>query len=157
MVGNETNEITEELFKSLLQRYEEGLEESVKGSEFVFDSDGLLKYKLNKISLNRGGSYIDSPECLKTKKATINTKFNDDNCFQYATIATLNHKQIKIYSERIANLQPFINQYNWKGISFPSHKEDWKKFESDNKSISLNILFVSYNTEKNKTCIQIKT
>ena len=54
----------------------------------------------------------------------------------------LNHPQ------RITNLKPFINQYNWKGITFPSHKEDWKKFESNNKSIALNILFVSYNTEK---------
>ena len=26
-------------------------------------------------------------------------------------------------------------------------KKDWKKFESDNKSIALNILFVPYNTE----------
>ena len=34
----------------------------MKGSEFVFDSVDLLEYKLNKISLNRGGSYIDSPE-----------------------------------------------------------------------------------------------
>ena len=57
MMGSETNEITEELFKSLLQRYQEGLEESMKGSEFVFDSVGLLEYKLNKIILNRGGSY----------------------------------------------------------------------------------------------------
>ena len=42
MMGSETNEITEELFKSLLQRYQEGLEESMKGSEFVFHSVGLL-------------------------------------------------------------------------------------------------------------------
>ena len=33
----------------------------MKGSEFVFDSVDLLEYKLNKISLNRGASYIDSP------------------------------------------------------------------------------------------------
>ena len=67
-MGSETNETTEELFKLLLQRHQEGLEESMKGSEFVFDSVGLLEYKLNKISLNRGGSYIDSPEWLKNKK-----------------------------------------------------------------------------------------
>ena len=34
MVGSETDEIIKELFKSLLQRYQEGLEESMKGSEF---------------------------------------------------------------------------------------------------------------------------
>ena len=35
MVGSETNEIIKELFKSLLQRHQEGLEESMKGSEFI--------------------------------------------------------------------------------------------------------------------------
>ena len=45
MIGNETDEITEELFDSLLQRYQEGLEESMKGSEFVFDCVDLLFYK----------------------------------------------------------------------------------------------------------------
>ena len=37
MVGSETDEIIEELFKSLLQRYQEGLEESMEGSEFIFE------------------------------------------------------------------------------------------------------------------------
>ena len=32
--------------------------------------------------------------------------------------------------------------------NFPSHKENWKKFETNNKSIALTILFVPYNTEK---------
>ena len=37
MMSSETDKIIEEPFKSLLQRYQEGLEESMKGSEFVFD------------------------------------------------------------------------------------------------------------------------
>ena len=37
MIGSETNEVIEELLESLLQRYQEGLEKSMKGSEFVFD------------------------------------------------------------------------------------------------------------------------
>ena len=38
MMGSETDEIITELFKSFWQRYQEGLEESMRGSEFVFDS-----------------------------------------------------------------------------------------------------------------------
>ena len=34
----------------------------MKGSEFVFDGVNVLYYDLNKINLNRGGSYIKSPE-----------------------------------------------------------------------------------------------
>ena len=56
MMGSETDEIIEELFKSLLQKYQEGLEESTRGSEFVFDRVDALYYNLNKVSLCRGGS-----------------------------------------------------------------------------------------------------
>ena len=56
MMGSETDEITEELFESFLQKYEEGLEESMRGSEFVYDSVDALHYNLSKVSLSRAGS-----------------------------------------------------------------------------------------------------
>ena len=69
MMGNESDEIIEELCESLLQKYQEGLEESMRGSEFIFDRVDLLYYNLQRISLNRkGSSYIDSPKLLKIKK-----------------------------------------------------------------------------------------
>ena len=61
MMGNETDEIIEKLFESPLQNYQKDLEESMRGSEFVFDSIDLLYYHLQKIGLERGGSYVDSP------------------------------------------------------------------------------------------------
>ena len=65
MMGSDTDEIIEGLFESLLERYQEGLEESMRGSEFIFDSVDALYYDLNKVSLSRDRSYIDSPEWLK--------------------------------------------------------------------------------------------
>ena len=65
-------------------------------------------------------------------------------CFTVA----LSYQNIKKDPQRISKIKPFINQYDWKGINFPSHKEDWKKIESNNKSVALNILFVPYNAEK---------
>ena len=56
----------------------------MRRNKFVCDSIDLLYYHLQKIGLKRGGSYIDSAEWLKNRKATINPKNNDDNCFQYA-------------------------------------------------------------------------
>ena len=120
----------------------------MKGSEFVFDSVNSLYYKLHKISLNKDGLYIDSPKWLKNKKTTINPKTNDDKCFQYAITVSLNHEQTKNHPERISNIKPFIDQYNWKEIDFSSHIKDWKRFESNNKSIALNILYVPHNTEE---------
>ena len=68
MIGSETNEVIEDLFEFFFQKYQEGLEESMRGSEFVYDSVDVLHYNLNKVSLSRGGSYIDSPKWLKNKK-----------------------------------------------------------------------------------------
>ena len=71
MMTSETDEIIEEPFKSLLQRYQEGLEESMKESEFIFDSVDLLYYHLPKTSLKRIQSwYVDSPKWLKNEKVT---------------------------------------------------------------------------------------
>ena len=46
MTGRETDDIIDKLFKSILQKYQKGLEESMKGSEFIFDSQYLLYYNL---------------------------------------------------------------------------------------------------------------
>ena len=73
-IGNEADDIVKELFESFKKRYQEGLETKMKRSQFVFERVDLLYYSLHKISLNRGGSYIDSPEWLKNKRATINPK-----------------------------------------------------------------------------------
>ena len=68
VIGSDTNEVIKELFKSFLQRYQEGLQEKMRGSNFEFDGIHLLYYDCIKISLNRGGSYIKSAKWIKDKK-----------------------------------------------------------------------------------------
>ena len=96
----------------------------MRGRGFIFDGINALYYDLNKISLSRDGSYIDSPKWLKNKKAIINRKNNDDQCFQYALTVASNHQQIKKDPQRISEINPFTDQYNWKEINFPSHSKD---------------------------------
>ena len=151
MTGSDTTEVIEDLFKSLLQRYQEGLEEKMKGSEFVFDGVNVLCYDLNKVSLNRGGSYIKSPDWLNGKK-TINPKNEKDSkCFQYALTVALNYEKIKEDHQRISKIKPFIDQYNWNEINFPPTGKDWKKFESNNKSITKKICY-AYKSKYNLIC-----
>ena len=109
----------------------------------------LLEYHLHKISLNRGGSYIICSQWLKNKGATRNPKNTGDNkCMQYAIIVALQHQEIGRNRQRISKIRPFIDNYNWKDIELPSHSKDWRKFEQNNKTIALNILFVPYNTKQ---------
>ena len=81
MNGNDTDEIIKGLFESFLQKYEENLQGKMKGSDFEFIGVNFLYYDFNKISINRGGSYIDSPQWLKNKESTINPINNDYKCF----------------------------------------------------------------------------
>ena len=91
---------------------------------------------------------------MQILKATINPKNNDNKHFQYAIRIALNHKKIVKDLQRISKFKPFIKKYNWRKIKFLSHKNDWKNFESNNKSIALNILYVPYNTKEIKhACI----
>ena len=59
--------------KSFLHNYQEELK-MVNGNDFVFESVDLLDYKLHRVRLKRGGSYINSPKWLENKNAIINPK-----------------------------------------------------------------------------------
>ena len=81
MSHDQADKVIENLFGSLLCRYQIRLETSMKTNEFIFDCDHLLDYKFHKKYLNCIGSYIDSSDWIKSKKATINPVNDDDNVF----------------------------------------------------------------------------
>ena len=68
MNGSDTDEVIKLLFRSFLQKYQENLQNKMRGSDFEFDGVNLLYYNFNKISLNRGGSYIGPAKWKKDKK-----------------------------------------------------------------------------------------
>ena len=77
---SDVNEVGIEIFESLLRRYQNTLEVSMRGSEFIFIAVQLLHYKCHKVNFKRGISYINSPVWIKNK-ATINSKNEDVNAF----------------------------------------------------------------------------
>ena len=94
MQGKDTNDIVSEIFNSFLHNYQEELK-IIKGSNFVFESVDLLDYKLHRVSLRGGGSYIKSPKWLVHKGATINPKNkNDEGCLWWSIISALNYNEI---------------------------------------------------------------
>ena len=81
----------------------------MKRSDFDFDGVDFLYYDFNKISLNRGRSYKDSPKWIKNKKSTTNPKNNDYKFFQYAVTLALNLDRINNHPERISKLNVLLN------------------------------------------------
>ena len=74
MIGNDTDEIIQEHLHSLLHKYKIGLDQSMKGSNFIFDYVSGIHYICNKVNLDRGVSYVDYPKWFKNKNVIINPK-----------------------------------------------------------------------------------
>ena len=75
---NNTNQINTELVKSFLHNYREQKQIVRNGSNCVLESVDLLNIHFHSINLKRGSSYIDSPDWIKNKHATINPKNTKD-------------------------------------------------------------------------------
>ena len=60
------------------------------------------------------------------KKTTINPKNdNDDRCFQYAATIAWNFGEIKNNPQRVSNIKPFIDDYNWEGTNYLSKLQNY--------------------------------
>ena len=137
------NDIIKEDFKSFLHNYQEELKK-INGNDFVFESVQLMDYKLHRVRLRRGGSYIKSPKWLLHKGATINPKNeNDDECLRWSIISTLNYNDIM--KKEFENIFKNIKHED---KDFLLQKKDWENFEQNNQSIALNVLFSSQNSEE---------
>ena len=132
MRGSDTDDNIKEIFKSFLHNYQEQLK-IINGSEFVFESVQLRDFKLHRVRLKRGGSYIKFPEWLENKKAIINPKNKNDNeCLRWSTICALNYNEImkKEFENIVKNIK-----YEYKGFSL--QKRDWEML---NKIMSQSLL-----------------
>ena len=100
-----------------------------------------LYINFHKLALTRGGSYIELPKWLKSKKAVINPQNKDEKCFKWAAIEALHHEEIKNNPERISLLRSYENQHNWKGLEFPVSIKMIDKFDKNKPGIAVNVLF----------------
>ena len=112
--------------------------------EIVFNYVLLMYYNCRKINPNHGGSYVD-PDWIKSNETAVNPINKKDNkCFQYATTVVLNYEETGKYAERITKSKPSINKYKWEGIKFSSQKDDWKKIEKNNVTITPNVILLMF-------------
>ena len=96
--------------------------------------------------MQRGASYIPTPNWIKNKKATINPKNNDIYYFIYAITIALYHKELGTNPERISKkLIDHIKLLNWYDEICPASLNDYIIFEQLNEDIALNTFYVPYN------------
>ena len=110
-------------------------------SRFVFDEILFTNVDFHQLNLTRGSSYLPLPNWLARKKAIINPKNEDQECFKWAVIAALRWEEINNSPERISKFKRFEKDFDWSGIGFPVSIKDIKKFEFRNQ-ISINLLAI---------------
>ena len=84
---------------------------------------------------------------LKNLSELNSSIINSDFDFEDALDDELNYQNIETHPERILKLKPYINKYNWKGIDFPAGPKECIKFEKNNKTIALAVLYIPRNTK----------
>ncbi|XP_067118906.1 uncharacterized protein MPN_635-like [Centruroides vittatus] len=109
-----------------------------------------LELRINKYILFRGSSYIELPKQIKDKKAVLNIKNEDEECFAYCIAAYLNPVSRNNHNpDRVSNYNIKLIKEALKGIESPIALQDIGKCEK-----KLNISVNVYSYEKHCTKIR---
>ena len=108
------------------------------GSNWVFQQIIRLEIHFANWQPLGGSTFIPLPAKIKNKKAVINPKNEDNQCFKWCVVRALN--PVKKNSERITKeLIEQAKSLNWNGLKFPVDLKQIKTFEKNNPSISINV------------------
>ena len=132
---SKTHTITTELGDTYEEMKDKMLESLAKyqkeGSGWQLYSIKGLDISVVKFNPLDGSGYSKLPPLIAKKKAVINIKNNDDQCFKWAVTRALS--PVKRDSERITKeLRKQAEEFNWEGITFPMKVKDIPIWEKNN-------------------------
>ena len=133
--GTNVNDLYQEMTDKILEgiaKYNKG------GSNFIFKQ--ILSLEIHTVQYEPlgGSSYIELPESLANKNATVNPKNTDNKCFMWSVTRALN--MTDKHPERIdSKLIKASEELNWDGITFPVDLKQIDRFEKQNDSLSINV------------------
>ena len=141
--GTDENDIYNEMVEEIMEEID--LTSEAKGSGWQFEKvEKLVLHNTRWDPLN-AGSYIELPPELKNKKAIINMKNEDDECFKWCVLRALNPKDKN--AERVdKDLKSKQDTLNMQGIRYPVDFRGIDRFESQNPEISITVL--GYNKDE---------
>ena len=135
---NDKNEIVTAMTEHMAQQIENP---ALRNSKFVFDKILHMDIDFHRLNLTRGSSYILLPDWLMKKKAIINPRNSDMECFKWAIIAAMKWEKMGNNPETVTKLKRYEEEFDWNGLEFPICLRDISKSESRNE-IGVNILAV---------------
>ena len=135
---NDKNEIVTAMMEHMAQQIENP---TLRNSKFVFNRVLHMGIDFHRLNLTRGSSYVPCPDWLMKKKAMINPKNSDMECFKWAVIAAMKWEEIGNNPERVSKLRRYEGEFDWSDTEFPVSFRDINKFKRNNE-IGENILAI---------------
>ena len=86
----------------------------------------------------KGSSYIELPKYLQTKKAIVNVKNQDNECFKWALLSALHPVEHGRNPDRVSKYKQYENKLNFAGVGFPVTLKDIPKVEKQN-NLAINV------------------
>ena len=142
--NSETVEILEgtnesAVYDRSIQMIEERIQNfNQRGSNWRFQRVLSLDVHFTDFQPLRGSTFLTLPSKISTKKAVINMKNNDDQCFKWSVTRALH--PVDIHPERITKeLKDQSERLDWSGLKFPVDLKQIIIFEKLNPQISINV------------------
>ena len=127
------------IYDNFIQTIEERIQNfNQRGSNWRFQRVLSLDVHFTDFIPLRGSTYFPLPKKIATKKAVINMKNDDDQCFKWSVTRALN--PVDVHPERITKeLKDQSERLDWSGLKFPVDLNQIAIFEKFNPSISINV------------------
>ena len=127
------------LLDKMIARIEEVLANfQQSGSNWVFQEIQRLEIHFANWKPIRGSTFIPLPTKFKNKRAVVNIKNEDNQCFKWCIARALNPVD-KNPNRLTKELVEQAKSLNWNGLKFPVGLKAIKIFETNNPSISINV------------------
>ena len=81
-------------------------------SRFVFEEVLYMNINIHQLNITKGSSYLPLPDWLAHKKAIINPKNEDQECFKWAVITASRWEDINNNPKRISKLRKFERDFD---------------------------------------------
>ena len=158
MEDTDLDELYERMTKECLEEMERFQK---KGSGWRFENVVSLDINIDPFNPMRAGSYFLLPRKLAFKKAIINVKNEDNECFKWTVTSAI--YQTKVHPERLTSkLRENAARLNWDGIKFPTTLQQISRFEKQNPySINvygwtgMSVYSLRISKHENKQCINL--
>ena len=118
-----------------------------KGSGWSLRQILSLIVNINQLNPMKGSSYIPLPDEISKKKACVNVRNDDNQCFKWAALSALHPQERN--AERVSLYKKFEGELNFNDITFPVSLKQIGKFEKQN-SISVNVYILQKYSSKYK-------